>query len=64
MDKLNETSYQLLLNASEKLDPETLNFDYGGGDENIFYCIWANISHNPKWDGLNKKFNKIEKPFL
>lgn len=46
--KLDNASYHLLLGASEKTDPETLNFDTAVGDEKITHCIWANLSHNPK----------------
>jgi hypothetical protein len=48
LQKLNDTSYHLLLGASDKIDPETLNFDITDGDENSTHCIWANLSRNPK----------------
>jgi len=46
--KMDNASYHLLLGASEKIDPETLNFDIVTGDERITHCVWANLSHNPK----------------
>lgn len=46
--KLNMTAHNLLLGASENIDPETLNFDFSGGNEEVFYCIWANLSHNTR----------------
>ena len=48
MKKFYETCYYVLLGASEKVDPETLNFDMSDGDSKLNYCIWANLSHNPK----------------
>jgi hypothetical protein len=46
--KLDNASYHLLLAASKKIDPETLNFDIVTGDSRITHCVWANLSHNPK----------------
>ena len=46
--KIDEASHKALLKASSKIDPETLNFDFSDGDDLLFYCIWANLSHNPK----------------
>jgi cancer susceptibility candidate protein 1 len=36
------------LTASENVDPETLNFDYSDGNEHLYFCLWANLSHNPR----------------
>lgn len=48
MTKIDEASHKQLLKASFKIDPETLNYDFGDGNELLFYCLWANLSHNPK----------------
>ena len=47
--KIDQASHSLLLNAINRVDPETLNFDVMNGDDKLFYCIWANLSHNPRW---------------
>jgi hypothetical protein len=36
------------LTASENVDPETLNFDYSDGNDLLYFCLWANLSHNPR----------------
>ena len=46
--KINQASHALLLNAVNNVDPESLNFDVMDGDDQLFYCIWANLSHNPR----------------
>lgn len=48
MTKIEETSHSQLLKASTKIDPETLNFDLSEGNDMLSYCLWANLSHNPK----------------
>ena len=46
--KINQASHCLLLNAVNNVDPESLNFDVMDGNDQLFYCIWANLSHNPR----------------
>ncbi len=46
--KIDQTSHTLMLEASEKIDPETLNFAFTDGNKELFICLWANLSHNPR----------------
>lgn len=51
--KIDQASHAVLLNASEDVDPETLNFSFSNGDSNIYFCIWANLSHNKRITSFN-----------
>lgn len=46
--KIQQTTHFLLSNASYNIDQETLNFSYLNANPNIKYCIWANLSRNPR----------------
>ncbi|XP_076313506.1 dynein axonemal intermediate chain 7-like isoform X2 [Tachypleus tridentatus] len=64
---LDRVTYTLLKNASHHMDPETLNMHYYGSDINvsapsenlghsmITYCLWANLSKNPRYKGMEFK---------
>lgn len=51
--KIDQASHAILLTASDNVDPETLNFSFSNGDSNIYFCIWANLSHNTRITGFN-----------
>ncbi|CAF0763289.1 unnamed protein product [Brachionus calyciflorus] len=51
--KLDQTSHSILLNASHETDPETLNFNFADGNKEIYFCIWANLSHNKRINGFS-----------
>jgi hypothetical protein len=46
--KINEASHKVFCDASKNVNPETLNFEHTYGSDDLFYCFWANLSHNPK----------------
>jgi hypothetical protein len=48
LKKTDEIGHSILLDASNNIDPESLNFSHSGGSQNLYYCIWANLSHNPR----------------
>lgn len=47
-EKVEQIAHTILVSASEKTDPETLNFDHSDGNDIIYLCMWANLSHNPR----------------
>lgn len=51
--KIDQASHAILLTASDNVDPETLNFSFSNGDSNVYFCIWANLSHNTRITGFS-----------
>ena len=39
-----------MLKATDLQDFETSNFQYFSENENVAICIWANLSHNPRFN--------------
>jgi hypothetical protein len=39
-----------MLKATDLQDLETNNSHYTAENENVTICIWANLSHNPRFD--------------
>ncbi|XP_070785483.1 dynein axonemal intermediate chain 7 [Enoplosus armatus] len=51
------TTEEILKSANESIDTETGNMQTVVKDDNITLCLWANLTKNPRFKGLN--FEKV-----
>ena len=49
-EKLDLASHDLLLQATDLMDSETLNLQQVVGNYDITLCVWGNLSKNPRWE--------------